>query len=464
MIFAWLKRRMPRGLYGRAALILLLPIVTLQILVSIVFIQRHFEDVTRQMTRGVALDLQHLLGEIAETGSPADALAHTADLRRDLELDVALPLAEPAPPGTVRRLFYDVSGLTVIDTLTEQVPRTRAIDLASSTREVALQIDTDLGPLEVVFSRRLVSASNPHQFLVIMGVFGVLMTAVAFVYLRNQLRPITRLAAAAAAFGQGRVVAYRPAGAREVRAAGQAFLEMRARIERQIEQRTLMLSGISHDLRTPLTRLRLGLSMLQEGAAGPEDIADMTRDVAEMEALIDAFLQFARAEAEADAPEPADPVALAARAVDNARRAGGAVTLAPPPPEARAPLPLRALAVERALGNLIANAVRYGERAEVSISAEGGFLRLTVEDDGPGIPETSRAEALRPFSRLDAARNQDRGSGVGLGLAIASGIARTHGGRLELSDSARLGGLRAELVLPRPPAEAPPAPRTRVPA
>jgi two-component system osmolarity sensor histidine kinase EnvZ len=290
------------------------------------------------------------------------------------------------------------------------------------------------------------------------------MTAVAFVYLRNQLRPITRLAAAAEAFGQGRVVPYRPAGAREVRAAGQAFLEMRARIERQIEQRTLMLSGISHDLRTPLTRLRLGLSMLQEGAAEPADIADMTRDVAEMEALIDAFLQFARAEAEADAPEPADPAALAARAVDNARRAGGAVTLAPPPPAARAPLPLRALAVERALGNLIANAVRYGERAEVSISAEGERLRLTVEDDGPGIPEPSRAEALRPFSRLDAARNQDRGTGVGLGLAIASEIARAHGGRLELSDSARLGGLRAELVLPRTPAEAAPAPRRQVPA
>jgi two-component system osmolarity sensor histidine kinase EnvZ len=300
--------------------------------------------------------------------------------------------------------------------------------------------------MQVVFSRRLVTASNPHQFLVIMGVFGVLMTAVAFVYLRNQLRPITRLAAAAEAFGQGRVMPYRPAGAREVRAAGRAFLDMRARIERQIEQRTRMLSGISHDLRTPLTRLRLGLSMLPEGAAGREEVAEMERDVAEMEALIDAFLEFARAEAEMDS-EPADPADLAARAVEKTRRGGGAVRLRPPAEDVHAPVALRALSVERALGNLIGNAVRYGNRAEVSVTRADGSLRFTVEDDGPGIPADRRAEALRPFARLDQARNQDRGTGVGLGLAIAQEIARAHGGWLELSDSARLGGLRADLVV-----------------
>lgn len=447
MTFDWLKRTMPRGLYGRAALIMLLPVVTLQIVVSIVFIQRHFEDVTRQMTRGVVLDLEHLQNELEEAAQVPYAIDRTRDLREDLRLEVTLPV-DPLPMGTVDRLFYDVSGRTVVATLAHEIPGLRAVDLASSTRDVTVQIDTRLGTMAVEFSRRFVTASNPHQFLVIMGVFGVLMTAVAFVYLRNQLRPVTRLADAAEAFGKGRVVPYRPTGAREVRAAGTAFLDMRERIERQIEQRTLMLSGISHDLRTPLTRLRLGLSMLPESCASRAEIADMTRDVAEMEALIDAFLQFAKAEAE-EPPEPADPVALAGRAVEKARRAGGAVTLRPPAAEARTAMPLRALAVERALGNLIANATRYADRAEVALEAHPGALHFVVEDDGPGIPASQRAEALKPFIRLDAARNQDRGSGVGLGLSIAQEIARAHGGRLDLSRSPCLGGLRAELVLPR---------------
>ncbi|MEM1427844.1 MAG: ATP-binding protein [Pseudomonadota bacterium] len=442
MSFDWLKRSMPRGLYGRAALILLVPVVTLQIVVSVVFIQRHFEDVTRQMTRGVVKDLQFLMNEVGEARTRAGALANTIDLRRDLDLDVTLPVAPASPPGTAVRLFYDVSGLTIVSTLREELPELRAVDLASNTRDVSVELETEFGPMGVVFSRRLVAASNPHQFLVIMLVFGVLMTAVAFVYLRNQLRPVTQLAEAAAAFGRGRVVAYRPRGAQEVRAAGTAFLDMRNRIERQIEQRTLMLSGISHDLRTPLTRMRLGLSMLPES----EDVAEMTRDVEEMEALIDAFLQFSRAEAEGE-PEATDPVDLVQGAVRKAKRAGGDVEVAASEAGSADPVPLRRQSVERALGNLIGNAMRYAEHAEVSVKRGTRTLHFVVEDDGPGIDPASREEAMRPFARLDAARNQDKGSGVGLGLAIAHDIARSHGGRLELGRSARLGGLRAELVV-----------------
>ena len=443
----WLKHYLPQGLYGRAALILAVPVLTLQVVVSIVFIQRHFEDVTRQMTRGVVLDLGHLLGEIDKADSVEEALARTRDLRRDLDLDVTLPVEAPAPPGTAERRFYDISGLTVIATLREEVPALRAIDLASSTRELRVQLDTAFGPMRVVVSRRLVTASNPHQFLVIMGVFGIVITVVAYVYLRNQLRPVTQLAEAAEAFGRGRVVGYRPAGAQEVRAAGNAFLDMRARIERQIEQRTLMLSGISHDLRTPLTRLRLGLSMLEAGGAQAADIADMERDVADMEALIDAFLLFARSGAQ-EARVPLRPDEIAARAVENAARGGGDVQLVPPA-GACGTLPAQPLALERALGNLIANAVRYARHAEVSVTCTAAEVRFAVEDDGPGIPPERRAEAMQPFARLDTARNQDRGSGVGLGLSIARDIARAHGGQLELGRSDRLGGLSATLTIPR---------------
>jgi two-component system osmolarity sensor histidine kinase EnvZ len=242
----------------------------------------------------------------------------------------------------------------------------------------------------------------------------------------------------------GRNLPYKPSGADEVRAAGRAFLAMRDRIERQIEQRTLLLSGVSHDLRTPLTRLKLELSLLPEEV----ETAAMAQDLDEMSALIDAFLDFARGSS-TEVPAPQAPAEVARTAVAKAARAGGRVRLLPTPPEAEAAVPMRPAAVERALGNLVGNALRYAGMAEVSVALAPGEVRFTVEDDGPGIPAESRERAAEPFVRLDAARNQDRGSGVGLGLAIARDVARSHGGRLDLGESTRLGGLAATLVIAR---------------
>ena len=435
MIFGWLKRYVPRGLYGRAALILVLPVVTLQLVVSVVFIQRHFEGVTEQMTGSVALEIELLLERLESEGlSEAQELAAA--------LDYTLRPADPGEvPGANMRRWFDFSGLVVIRTLTERVPELRAL-LLPDDRQVTFYAESAVGPVRLDFRRVRLSASNPHQLLVNMLFFGVLMTVIAFIYLRNQLRPITRLADAAEAFGLGRHVPYRPAGAEEVRAAGRAFLDMRARIERHIEQRTLMLSGVSHDLRTPLTRLKLGLSMLDE-----EDRAPLERDVEEMQRLLDEFLSFARGDAARAVPEPTDPVALVRRVVEDARREGKDVAVAAL--EGEGEVTLRPDAVRRALENLIGNAVRYGTRAEVSVRLSPDWLRLTVEDDGPGIPAELREEALKPFARLDPARNQDRGSGVGLGLAIAADVARSHGGALSLGKSARLGGVEAELSIAR---------------
>jgi two-component system osmolarity sensor histidine kinase EnvZ len=272
-------------------------------------------------------------------------------------------------------------------------------------------------------------------------VAGGLMTLVSFLYLRAQLRPITRLATAAEAFGRGRHVPFRPGGATEVRAAGRAFVEMRARIERQIEQRTLMLSGVSHDMRTPLTRLRLGLAMIDETEAAP-----MLRDVDDMQRLLDGFLDFARGTQEG-APEPVDPVALVRQVVADMQRAAVDVVLHQA--EGAGEVDLRPHALRRAVENLIANAVRYGTRAEVSVWLGPRALRIRVEDDGPGIAPERREEALRPFTRLEPARNQNRGTGVGLGLSIVADVARAHGGTLRLGESARLGGLCAEIVIAR---------------
>ncbi|MEX5728495.1 two-component system osmolarity sensor histidine kinase EnvZ [Rhodovulum iodosum] len=438
MANGWIKRTLPRGLYGRAALILLVPIVTLQLVVSVVFIQRHFEDVTRQMTRNLMQELAYLVGRVDDAPSRAAAQRRLETLTAPLALEVSLPAAAPVVPG---RLFYDLSGRTVLATLREGLPALSAVDL-TDTRRVRLTLETRHGPMAVAFDRRRVSASNPHQLLVLMVVTGMLMTLIAYLFLRNQLKPIKRLADAADAFGKGRAVFYKPSGATEVRAAGRAFLDMRARIERQMEQRTLMLSGVSHDLRTPLTRLKLGLTMSEETG----ETAAMLRDVAEMEHMIDAFLDFARSET-LDDPEPADPAALIRRVADKARRGGGEVELAEPPDVGL--VPLRPQAVERALDNLVGNALRYGRRARLALEARPRSLRFVIEDDGPGISPEARAEALKPFIRLDAARNQDRGTGVGLGLAIAADIARSHGGVLRLSDSADLGGLRVEFEIAR---------------
>ena len=428
---------MPRGLYGRAALILFLPVIVLQVVISIIFIQRHFEDVTRQMTRGVVLELR-LLTDLAAADwrIAADTVAEP--------LSIGFRPAEGVVPERDRRVFYDLSGRVVIATLREELPEVAAVDLGSPSRDVVIWLRTASGPFEAVVDRRRMSASNPHQFLVLMVAIGAVMSAIAYVYLRNQLRPITQLAEAAEAFGMGRRLRYRPSGAVEVRAAGLAFLDMRNRIERQIEQRTLLLSGVSHDLRTPLTRLKLEMSFLPPG---PE-VEAMEQDLKEMEGLIDGFLDFARG-GSLEEPAPIAPAQVARSVVEKAQRGGGDVVLLPMAAEAETPIPLRGAAVERALANLVSNALRYAGRAQVSVTLGPGECRMTDEDDGPGIAPERRDEATEPFTRLDASRNQDRGSGVGLGLSIARDIARGHGGRLELGDSADLGGLSATLVLAR---------------
>ena len=438
-MFAFLKPLVPRGLYGRAALILVVPIVTIQLVVSLAFIQRHFEGVTRQMSQSLVIQVNFVLTEADRGGTVAEARARASRVARPLELQVDLP-AVWTVTGDQRR-FYDLSGRVVIETLRAGLPQLRAVDLVSDDSEVRILLDTDLGPMSVEVSRRRVSASNPHQLLVWMILTSVLMTVIAYLFLRNQLRPIKRMAEAAEAFGKGRSVAYRPRGALEVRAAGAAFLDMRSRIERQIEQRTLMLSGVSHDLRTPLTRLKLSLSLMPQD----EEVKAALGDVADMERLVNEFLSFARGDA-METPVPTDAVALVTRAVENAQRAGQPVQLAT---EGQGSALLRPDAVTRAVENLIGNAIRYGSRAEVGVTLTERSLRISVEDDGPGIPRDRRDEALRPFTRLDEARNPNRGGGVGLGLSIAADVARSHGGTLTLSDSARLGGLKAEIVLAR---------------
>ncbi len=439
-MFKYLKPLLPRSLFGRAALILVVPIVAIQLVVSVVFIQRHFEGVTRQMTEAVRIEIKALLSAVDSAPDLQTAQAEAARVGAALELRPSLPVA--AMPDADLRGFWDWSGRVVILTL-RNLPELRTVDLLSESKQVRAYFATSKGLMEVTLERSRVSASNPHQLLVLMLLVSILMTLIAYVFLRNQLTPITRLSQAAEAFGKGQVLPYRPRGATEVRAAGNAFLDMRARIERQIESRTLMLSGVSHDLRTPLTRLKLGLAVLPED----EEVEALKRDVEQMQRLVDEFLSFARGDA-MEEPVAVDPAGLVRHVVENAVRMGQPVTLgAVDWPGGK--LRLRPEAVTRALENLIGNAVRFANHAQVSLAATDRQVRLIVEDDGPGIPKAAREEAMVPFKRLDAARDPNRGGGVGLGLSIAADVARSHGGALKLSDSEAMGGLRAELSLAR---------------
>ncbi|MDO6731625.1 ATP-binding protein [Marinovum sp. 2_MG-2023] len=438
MSFHWLKRYMPRSLYGRAALILVLPVVTLQLVVTVIFVQRHFQGVTEQLTRSVRDEIRLIVSQPAADDTPRAALAAMMPLA--LPLDFSLAWRKPATGGDLRR-WFDLSGRVVIRELRNDLDGVVAISLPND-RDTLIYMDLPQGVLELRLDRKGVSASNPHQLIVNMVIFSLLMTPIAFIYMRNQLRPITRLASAAEAFGRGRVVPYSPGGAVEVRAAGHAFLDMRARIERQIEQRTLMLSGVSHDLRTPLTRLKLGLAMQDE-----DEVADLNRDIRDMERMLDEFLDFVRGNAEAGEATPTDPMALVQQAVEDAQRAEKPVTLITC--EGDGHIALRPVAIRRAIDNLIENATRYGTNCAVSARLTDKSLRIRVEDDGPGIPEDMRAAAVRAFVRLDKSRNQSRAPGVGLGLAIATDIARAHGGVLRLGKSDRLGGLCADIVIAR---------------
>ncbi len=433
MVARGLKDWMPRSLYWRATLILMVPVLAILLVVTVVVFQRFYSDVTRQMTRSVVEEV-HLVLDRLEGATDAAAA-----------LEIAAPLGIELAPGDTlvgtQRDWTDISGITVIATFQEELPGLIAVDLSGRRNFARLQFETSAGPVTLDVPRRRLSARNPHQFLVLIGFTAILMTGIALIYLRNQMRPIRRLALAAEAFGKGRVVPYRPAGAAEVRLAGASFLDMRDRIERQIDQRTMMLSGVSHDLKTPLTRLKLALSLMEDD----DDTSAMRRDVADMEGMIEAFLAFARGDA-LDEPSRTDPIELAREVVARASRNHPVIE---GQMNGSGTAMLRPVALRRALENLVMNAVRYGNEARLSASISESAIQFIVEDSGPGIPPEKREFVLKPFSRLDVARNQNTGSGVGLGLSIAADIAHQHGGALSIGDSEALGGARVEISIPR---------------
>ncbi len=432
MNFGWLKRYMPRSLFGRALLILLLPMIGLQLVVGQVFIQRHFQSVTEQMAASVILELKFAIEQVARAEDPQAALD---EISVNLEMLLLLnPESPPLPPDRV--VFYDLSGKTLIKALHRDIEQPLSVDLLSVPDRVALKIQLEKGQLEAVISRGRVTALNPHQLLVLMILTSVILTVISILFLRNQTRPINRLAEAAEAYGKGQNAPIHPAGSTEVRRAALAFLSMRNKLERQVEQRTQMLSGVSHDLRTPLTRMKLAAELMEDGG-------ELKADIAEMEQMLDGFLAFARDNRQ-EAGQPVDPIALAREV---ARKYGDIEVKVTQSTADKSNVVLRKEAITRALQNLVSNALHYGNTVRLSVGLSQRFLEYRVEDDGPGIAPEDVERALQPFARLDEARGHH--AGVGLGLSITMDIARTHGGTLELGKSTDLGGLSAKIVIPR---------------
>jgi len=435
---------MPQALFGRALLIVLTPVVVLQVVVAIGIMQRYYEGVTDQLASTLASELNYAVSLVESAEDAAGAEEALLLARAAFGVGFRLDAGAQVARDTLRA-FYDVTGGVVEETLKRHVRRPMALDLVSVDKHVAAQVQTDKGVLHALIDRSRLTPSNPHQIFVWMAGSSLALVTVAVIFLRNQVRPIRDLAAAAQAFGKGRALRFHPSGAEEVRRAGAAFLDMRARIERQIESRTLMLSGVSHDMRTPLTRMKLALEMMEPGPEADE----LARDVAEMERMLSDFLAFAR-DATEETAAPCDVAALAEEVAAGARRGGAAITVTlRGVARGGDPVILRRDAMRRALTNLVENAVAYGRTVTVTVRRDSRWVYFEVEDDGPGIAPEDREAAMMPFSRLDAARNRDAGAGVGLGLSIAVDVARSHGGALLLDESPQLGGLQARIRIPR---------------
>jgi two-component system osmolarity sensor histidine kinase EnvZ len=328
---------------------------------------------------------------------------------------------------------------TLIRSLGEYLGRPFQIDSKFIERYVIVEVQLSQGVLEVIVPRKRLFSSTTYVFVMWMVGTSLILFGVATIFMRNQVKPITRLAQAADQFGKGRNVPnFKPEGASEVRQAASAFLAMRERIQRQIGQRTDMLAGVSHDLRTPLTRMKLQLALL-DGVDGTEELA---ADVDEMEHMLDGYLAFARGEG-AEAPVSTNLTELLDGVVAQARRKGGVIDLHS---EGELMVPLRPDAFRRCVANLLDNASRYADHVTIRAGTRGDAIEVIIDDDGPGIPADSREDVFKPFYRLDGSRNPGTG-GIGLGLAIALDVMRGHGGDIDLSDSPT-GGLRARLRLP----------------
>lgn len=431
-------RYMPKRLYARSLIIVIAPMILLQSVVAFVFMERHWQTVTKRLSEAVVRDISAIIdmSESYPEGGDYTNLIRIAQDRLALKVDFLPPDPLP-PPGP--KPFFSILDEALSEQITNQIGRPFWLDTVGNSKIIEIRIQLKDKVLRVFARRSQAYASNTHIFLLWMVGTSLVLLLIAIPFLRNQIRPILKLAQAAESFGKGRPPPedFRPRGAEEVRRAGLAFIQMRERIERQIDQRTAMLTGVSHDLRTILTRFRLQLALV-----GGKHAAALNQDIDDMQSMLEGYLAFARGEAAEDTGS-FDLAGFLEKLKEEARLRGRKIETSI---AGEAEVQVRPHAFSRLLGNIVGNAFRYARNVSVKAVHTRGGLTVTIDDDGPGIPVDRREDVFRPFFRLDAARNQDEG-GTGLGLSIARDIARSHGGDIVLDDSP-LGGLRAIIRVP----------------
>ncbi|WP_092585114.1 ATP-binding protein [Rhizobium mongolense] len=434
----WLRRRLPTGLYVRSLLIIIIPMVLLQSIVAAVFMERHWQMVTQRLSMAVTRDIAAIIQIIETYPQDTDYSEATRIAREQLNLQISIEPDGDLPPPREKPFFSILDGI-LSDEISDQIKRPFWIDTVGDSSLVEIRIKLDDKILRVLTKRNQTYASNTHIFIVWMVGASLVLIGVSILFLRGQIRPILTLAQAAESFGKGhKHDDFYPRGADEVRRAGLAFILMRERIERQIEQRTAMLTGVSHDLRTVLTRFKLQLAL----AGNSPELQGLNDDVNDMQSMLEAYMAFARSEIEEDVGELKLTELLGKIATDFALHEKQLTYSI----EGEDRISVRPNAFTRLVTNLASNARRYANTLNIEAKHGAKWLTLNFDDDGPGIPEKNREDVFKPFFRLDEARNLDD-SGTGLGLAIARDIARSHGGNVTLGDSP-LGGLRATIRIP----------------
>ena len=436
-----LRDYLPKTLFGRMLSIILVPMILVQVITIFIFYERHWDTVTRHMASQLAAEIELLADRLGSNPDKAtiDLIQTTGWQYFSFPVqhnpDGVFPGPNEGQPDSYAETMLRLE-------LSRRLTQDWHVDLVSDPNLIFVDLKLDNGVIRIYASRKRIFSSTSWTFFGWTLGSSILLFAVALLFMRGQVQPILRLANAARALGLGRQAQdYRLEGAREVRLAGRAFQAMRHRIMRQLNERTEMLAGVSHDLRTPLTRIRLQLALMGE----TEDAQAIRADLVEMEEMIDAYLSFAAGEGE-EPPEDTDLPKMLERIIATTRNAHGyAITFKPPSP-AIPVFPLRRKAIRRAIENVVSNAIAFSSQAEISANYRNDEVTIIIDDNGAGIPAERRADALRPFVRLETSRNRQTG-GTGLGLSITNDIILGHGGELTLDDSP-LGGLRVIMKLP----------------
>lgn len=433
-----LKRLLPQGLLGRSLLIIVTPLIVVQLVSTYVFYTGHWDTVARRLAGGLAGDIGAVVESLRAFPGEDNKEIVLRSIAQRMDLDANF-IEGGILPNLPQRAPLTIMERALFNAMNERVRRPFTVDNDYGERVVTIKVQMADGLLHVVASRKRLYTSTTYVFVLWMVGTSMLLLSVATLFMRNQVRSVRRLAAAADSFGKGLDVPdFKPEGAAEVRQAAHAFNQMRARLRRQLQQRTEMLAGVSHDLRTPLTRMKLQMAMMGK----PDGLDELHEDVAEMERMVEGYLAFARGEG-TEQPVLSELGALVDQVVARFRREGRTIDLHI---EDEVRMGLRPNALSRALSNVIGNALRYGGHVWLRVGRRDDAAEIVIDDDGPGIPAHQREEVFKAFTRLEGSRNIQTG-GVGLGLTIARDITRGHGGDVVLEDSP-LGGLRVRVRLP----------------